>query len=284
MRWKTLVAAAALCGAAGTAGAVGSLADVTIVDRASERTLPLYRHEGRYYVAGKPGHEYEVRIRNRTGADILAVVSVDGVNAVSGETADWRQTGYVLRRYQSYDVRGWRKNLDRVAAFFFTDYRSAYATRTGRPANVGVIGVAVFRKKREPEAWIEQPAPQPESPFPGERDDGEDAAFSGAAPESATGAARSAGQASAPAGRAHGSGDAAKAERALRPSAAIGTGHGRRVSAQARYTSFERATAEPEEVIAIQYDTYANLAAMGVIRMPRMASPTPFPGSFVPDP
>ena len=43
-----------------------------------------------------------------------------------------------------------------------------------------------------------------------------------------------------------------------------------------------RATASPEEVIAIHYDSYSNLVAMGVIRAPRSA--TPFPGHFVPDP
>ena len=96
MNWKKIAAAIALCGAAGTAGAVGNIADVTVYDRAENRTLPVYRHDGRYYVVGKPGNEYQVRVRNRAGADILAVVSVDGVNAVSGETANWSQTGYVL--------------------------------------------------------------------------------------------------------------------------------------------------------------------------------------------
>jgi hypothetical protein len=37
-------------------------------------------------------------------------------------------------------------------------------------------------------------------------------------------------------------------------------------------------------VIAIHYDTYNNLVVMGVIRAPRMAMPSPFPGQFVPDP
>ena len=43
-------------------------------------------------------------------------------------------------------------------------------------------------------------------------------------------------------------------------------------------------TKTPAEVIAIQYDSYANLVAMGVIRTPRAALPSPFPGRFVPDP
>jgi len=32
------------------------------------------------------------------------------------------------------------------------------------------------------------------------------------------------------------------------------------------------------------YDTYSNLVAMGVIRAPQIARPTPIPGQFVPDP
>ena len=115
MNWKKIAAAVALCGAAGMAGAVGNIADVTVHDRVENRTLPVYRHDGRYYVVGRPGNEYQVRVRNRAGADILAVVSVDGVNAVSGETANWSQTGYVLGPGQGFDIRGWRKNPGRCA-------------------------------------------------------------------------------------------------------------------------------------------------------------------------
>ena len=156
MNWKKIAAAVALCWTAGTAGAVGNIADVTVYDRAAYRMLPVYQHDGRYYVVGRPGNEYQVRVRNRAGADILAVVSVDGVNAVSGETASWSQSGYVLAPGQSFDIRGWRKSLDRIAAFFFTEHQNSYAARTGRPDNVGVIGVAVFRRKMEPEARIDQ--------------------------------------------------------------------------------------------------------------------------------
>ncbi|HEY7656515.1 MAG TPA: hypothetical protein VH881_06605, partial [Burkholderiales bacterium] len=78
MSWKKITAIMALCAAAGSAHAVGRLADVTVYDRAGHRALPVYRHEGRYYVVGRPGNEYQVRVRNRTGGEILAVVSVDG--------------------------------------------------------------------------------------------------------------------------------------------------------------------------------------------------------------
>ena len=264
---KRLIAALALWASfAGTAAAVGNLVDVTIHDRAENRALPVYRHEGRYYVVGKPGNEYHVRVRNRTAADVLAVVSVDGVNAVSGETANWNQAGYVLAPTQSFDIRGWRKSLQRVAAFFFTEHQHSYAARTGRPDNVGVIGVAVFRKQPEPQVYLPRDrswGPRAESSQPG----GE----SGAAADSASRLAEN-----APASRA--------APFPVEKSTVLGTGHGRSVASPVAYTDFARATAAPEDVIVIQYDTYSNLVAMGVIQAPRIAAPAPFPGQFVPDP
>ena len=49
-----LLAAGALT--AGSAGAVGSLADIAVYDRTEARVLPVYRHQGRHYVVGKPGN------------------------------------------------------------------------------------------------------------------------------------------------------------------------------------------------------------------------------------
>jgi len=274
---KSLIAAVLLAGLAGPAAAVGNLADISVYDRAENRTLPVYFHEGRYYVAGKPGNEYQVNIRNTQPGDILSVIAVDGVNAVSGETANWSQTGYVLGSGQGYDVRGWRKNLDRIAAFFFTEHQNSYAARTGRPDNVGVIGVAVFRKKAEPEARIDQSPPR-ELPSSGARDDISNAPSAESSYGSGPGSARSA----------ESSADSMAGARRQPPaqlrSPSLGTGHGRIETSQVTYTSFERATASPEEVVVIRYDTYANLVALGVIRAPRLASPTPFPGQFVPDP
>jgi len=277
MKLKKIAAAIVLWAAAGAAGAVGGIADVTVYDRGDGRTLQVYQHEGRYYVVGTPGSEYQIRVRNRAGADILAVVSVDGVNAVSGETASWDQTGYVLGRYQSYDIKGWRKSQERIAAFFFTEHQNSYAARTGRPDNVGVIGVAVFRKKAEPEARIEQYRPRRQAPASGPRDDSARGSLSeDSAGAAGAGSARSAESAAGPM--------AAPSQPDTQKSPSLGTGHGRSESSYVTYTNFERATTSPEEVIAIHYDSRANLVAMGVIRSPQIARPTPFPGQFVPDP
>ncbi|HNR23576.1 MAG TPA: hypothetical protein PKL49_11210 [Steroidobacteraceae bacterium] len=131
-------------------------AQVEIYDRTQQEVLPQYRRFGARWIAGETGHEYAVRIRNRSDVRILAVVSVDGVNAVTGETASPAQSGYVIEPGDSVSVAGWRKSLDRTAAFVFVDPAQSYAARTGRPDDVGVIGVALFRERTAQVAQAKQ--------------------------------------------------------------------------------------------------------------------------------
>src|SRR5438309_2996819 len=121
--------------------------NVEIYDRSEGRMLPIYTHEGRRYVVGKPGNEYAIHVRNSGSERVLAVMSVDGVNVITGDTASPAQSGYVLAPQSSFDIAGWRKSLSRTAAFYFTSLPDSYAARTGRPDNVGVIGVAIFRER-----------------------------------------------------------------------------------------------------------------------------------------
>lgn len=270
MNLRRLILAAALMASAVPAFAVGTLADVTIYDRASGRILPTYFSDGRWYVAGKPGNEYEIRIRNQSGGDLLAVTSVDGVNVVTGETASPGQSGYVLSAGNYLPIKGWRKDMSKVAAFYFTRLDDSYAARTGRPDNVGVIGVAVFRRKVEPPMVYEEERQRREAPMAGAAKDSAAGSNADAAP---------AGVPAQPSARAQNA-PAEKLEKSL------GTGHGRIQTSQVRYTSFERESEAPNEVIAIWYDSHANLVARGVIPQPVPVprDPQPFPTSFVPDP
>jgi hypothetical protein len=146
--WR-MVAAAGLVLLSGGAGAHGALADLSVHDRTEGRRLKVHWHEGRAYVVGKPGNEYQVVIRNRSREALLAIVSVDGVNVITGEGAHPSQSGYVLGAGSRLEVKGWRKSLGETAAFYFTSLSDSYAGRTGRPDDVGVIGVALFRKKAQ---------------------------------------------------------------------------------------------------------------------------------------
>jgi hypothetical protein len=155
---KTLLAVVALVTSA-CAQAHGGMVDLSVHDRTEGRRLPVYWHEGRAYIAGKPGNEYQVTLRSRQAQDVLAVVSVDGVNVITGETAHPSQSGYVLSPRGGIDILGWRKSLSQTAAFYFAALPDSYAARTGRPDDVGVIGVALFRRKVQPPQPLSQGAP-----------------------------------------------------------------------------------------------------------------------------
>jgi hypothetical protein len=280
--------------------ALGDLAQVTLIDRETGATLIPRFYRGEYWVAGTPGARYGIEIHNRLGERLLAVVSVDGVNVLSGTTASWDQVGYVFGPRQGYQVTGWRKSDEQVAAFTFTQSPHSYAERTGRPANVGVIGVALFRE--QPVVQIE--APQLSAPPPGEGGPTARAApppppsapsSAAPAPERLTGEdARKASPpdtAQAPDSQALGG----SSRRAVSPPLAraepkLGTGHGERETSYVTHTAFVRMQDEPNEIIRIHYDSLNNLIALGIIRRPDPLArpPDPFPASrssqYVPDP
>ena len=272
------VAIAVVC-AIGTGTAAAAVGSMEIISRTEGRTLPVYAQSGRQWIVGTPGQEYGIRVCNATGERVLAVTSVDGVNIVSGETASPPQSGYVLGAHECYEINGWRKSNSTTAAFYFTELPDAYATRTGRPDDVGVIGVAFFREKPRRAAWKEAPkiaaAPPPESLA---RQDADGAAPPATAAEAqANDAARSRGEmaASAPAP-------------APVPLAKIGTGHGRYEQSYVQNTRFERESSTPNLTLAIHYDRRENLVAMGILPPPWASrNVNPFPawtGRFVPDP
>lgn len=254
------------------------LAVLEVVDRDSGLVLPRYPHGGRHYIAGHPGARYALRVRNQSGGRLLVVLSVDGVNVVSGETADWNQTGYVLEPGRSYDITGWRKSGTQIAAFEFAPLQESYAALTGRPGHVGVIGMAVFRERVPPPPLVAPPVSRQ-----GALRDEARAAAGAAAPtsprdaaqESARDAAESRGQ------RLHESASAG---------AKLGTGHGQREWSVSRRTRFERATAAPEQLSELAYDSRERLVAAGVIPAPDAITawrPRPFPSNtpgYVPDP
>jgi len=122
--------------------------EMRILDRDAYDELPQYAFRGQAWVPGAPGHRYAVQLVNRSPSRVLVVLSVDGINAVTGQTANANQAGYVLEPYATTEVAGWRKSMRDVAQFYFADMRDSYAARTGRASNVGVIGIAVFDEAR----------------------------------------------------------------------------------------------------------------------------------------
>lgn len=276
---RTLLSAAVLAlllpAVGSAAGSPGRLAQVSLIDRDSGAVLPATWHRGEWWVAGAPGARYAIAIRSRASERLLAVTSVDGVNVITGDTASWAQTGYVFTPGQRYEVTGWRKSDTQVAAFEFASAGQSYAARTGRAAQVGVIGVALFRERQPdpppPPLWRDRSVgsalPEPAAPMPPAAARSADAAAAGAE------------------GRL-----SAESAPAARPQAKLGTGHGARETSVVRHTEFQRRADTPDEIVRIRYDSRENLIAMGVLpaRPAPAPSPDPFPDApqarYVPDP
>lgn len=237
------------------------LVELAVVDRDTGRLLPEYRHRGDDWIAGTPGHAYSVRLANTTGERVLVVLSVDGVNAVTGQTAAPSQAGYVLGPWETAEIAGWRKSLDDVARFVFTDLPDSYAARTGRPGDVGVVGIAVFRERRMRPVYA---PPAPPAPLIAAGRVREQAAAKAAAPASA---------------------DRAMAQAEAMPQR-LGTGHGQREWAPVGQTEFRRA-GSPQQVSQLRYDDADALVALGILPPNRhyaRSAPQAFPGGFVADP
>jgi hypothetical protein len=286
LRRRTVLAGA--MAAVGLAGAARAYADpdpvgLQVVDRGTGRSLRVWRHDGRLFIAGEPGARYSLRVTNRSDDRVMVVLSVDGVNILSGETASYDQNGYVFDPRESYDISGWRKSDTQVAAFAFAPLSQSYAARTGRPGDVGVIGMAVFREK----VFVPPPEPKTSEVGPEWRDE---------AGRSSSVDAPSLRAVPAPAPPPPPTGAPPPQDRMARGGVAteqdekLGTAHGAREWSVVRTVSFVRATPYPQSVRQIEYDTYAHLVAAGVI--PRWREPEPRPRPFplnpengyVPDP
>jgi len=154
----------------------------------------------------------------------------------------------VLGARQRYDIKGWRKSLQRVAAFFFTRHDNSYAARTGRPDHVGVM-VSRCSEERQ-NCSLDAPradtaAAQRVScrkPCRGVRIEHRRRACR-----------RLAERAAAASGMARPSASRTQARHRPWPQRELVRHH----------TEFDRASSTPDEVIVIHYDTYRNLVAQG---------------------
>ncbi len=247
------LAAAALGGAApalaqgpyGIAGGAGSL--VTVSLEVDGRTTPLYAApdgSGRFYVEAWRGARYAVRLANRTGERLGVLLTVDGLNAISGERSfgGSRPPGrmYVLYPWDETLVQGWRTSLDEVRQFTFVDEERSYAARSGKAnGRLGWIEVEVFRERRA------VARPWPYWPRPDDGRYGEEQRDQNARePEAKTKDEGAAGAAPAP--------------------AYPGTGWGPRAEDPVRVVSFNPEPT-PAERVTLRYEYAAALRALGIL-------------------
>lgn len=130
------------------------------------KPVQLITHQGNTYVEGRVDTEYTLKVKNNNWSRVMAVISVDGINVISGKPATSKKSdpGYIIDGYSCVDIKGFRKDLNTVGAFKFCTKQESYCNTAGAPGNNGVIGVRIYSEKiRTPiyiqnEPWI-QPKP-----------------------------------------------------------------------------------------------------------------------------
>jgi len=111
------------------------------------RPLRTVSHAGRTYVpVPRLGTEYEIRVWNDGPRRITAIVSVDGLSVINGRPASEDDPGYIVAANSDIRIKGWRRDLDTVAAFSFENREKSYASRMGYPDNIGVIGLVAIEE------------------------------------------------------------------------------------------------------------------------------------------
>jgi hypothetical protein len=70
---------------------------------------------------------------------------------MDGASASFRKRGYIIDPGETFEIKGFRTDVDHVARFKFSNVANSYANlKHGDTRNVGVIGLAVF-----PEAGVD---------------------------------------------------------------------------------------------------------------------------------
>jgi len=249
-----LVASAGLAGTAvahprGLAETPASLVAVSVeLDGRAASLYPAVDGSGRFYVEARRGARYAVVLANRTAERVGVVLTVDGLNAVSGQRDEGRGRMYVLDPWQTTTVRGWRTSLAEVRQFTFVDEQVSYAARSGKAnEKMGWIEVAAYRERRP----LVHRVPQVVRPRPEWVEAEGDAARrkAEAAPEPAPDSAEAA---------------APSLLGGSAPRAYPGTGWGERRHDPVVLVSFDPET-EPGERVTLRYEYRPALVALGVL-------------------
>ncbi len=240
----------------------GALVGVSVeVDGERAPLFPSPDGADRFYLEARARAPYAVALANRTGDRVGVLLTVDGLNAISGERDAAPGRMYVLGPWERMTVRGWRTSLADVRQFTFVDERASYAVRSGKAnARIGWIEAVVYREQRR---YVARPRPWREYGGRSEESDsaGEARSRSMAPPASAPSEAID-----APAAKLEG----APAERSTADSGRRsfpGTGWGPRAEDHAVVVSFEPESV-PADRSTLRYEYRSALLALGVLPRP----------------
>lgn len=113
----------------------------------NNRKIDQYNHNKKVYVEGRKGSPYTIQFYNDSAYKRLVVLSVDGLNVLSGDK-NWKK-GYIVEAWGTINVPGWTKDKNNVACFIFSSVDGSYNQHNteGSAENVGVIGAMIYDQK-----------------------------------------------------------------------------------------------------------------------------------------
>lgn len=204
--------------------------------------LDEFTARGKTYIEATEGHEYSIRVTNRTARRIAVALSVDGLNTIDAKTTTaGAASKWILAPYETITLDGWQTSSAKARRFFFTTEEESYGAWLGRTTNLGIISAAVFRER----------VPDPPAPIvkPHSREGGRD--------QDSKKARR---KESAP------SAGSAAAESELSDEMAA-TGIGRELDHRVRRVRFE-SESSPAAVVELRYEYHDTLVRLGVLPRP----------------
>lgn len=223
--------------------------------------LPRY-HGGKTYVEAEPGQSYTLVLGNHSSQRKLVVLTVDGLNTITGKVGSYADPGWVLEPGQTARIEGWKLDSESAAAFTFGGKNESYAAKTGHGTkNVGIIGAAVFDEKNLMSYW-----------------QGLGNFSSGITSGSGGGTWSSGGPPQVYASHSHSTTDLPTAGTLSVKSSSVGTQFGQKTEMRSSSTTFSRASTAPSSVVVLHYGTRADLKRWGVPLDVQKPSPQAFPG------
>jgi hypothetical protein len=217
---------------------------------------------------GTIGDRYRIHITNPTPRRVEAVVSVDGLDAIDGRTANFDdKRGYVIAPYGDVTIEGFRTSLDQVATFRFSSVRDSYAGKKGQDRNVGVIGIAFFPERERPPVYrYRRPIEESDR---GRSYDEAPPAKAAPAPYGGSSEGRAPSAAPSAEARRDGAGSSSSRRSAEAPydndRPGLGTEFGERRWSSVHYTSFQRESpTRPSYIVELRYNDREGLLALGI--------------------
>jgi len=141
----------------------GQLVDVRVL--VDGMPAPLFLRPGtwdRDYFQAFRGKNYSLQVTNNSGERVAVLISVDGLNVVSGQASNLsnHEGMYVLNPWSTATISGWRISLNEVRRFVFVDEEHSYASRTDQAnGDMGWIRVLSFREQPQRITWRDEDRP-----------------------------------------------------------------------------------------------------------------------------